>query len=81
MATTMLPAPIVNAGAKDSISNGINTTNNAANSGQDFNGVIDTVINTVLFVVGMLSVAMVVCSGVRYVLALSICDLSPCAVT
>ena len=69
IATTMLPAPIVNAGAKDSINNGINTTTNAANSGKDFNGVIDTVINTMLFIVGILSVAMIIYSGIRYVTA------------
>ena len=69
IATTMLPVPIVNAGAKNSISNGINTTNNAANSGKDFNGVIDTVINTMLFIVGILSVAMIIYSGIRYVTA------------
>ena len=69
IATTMLPVPIVNAGAKDSITKGINTTTNAANSGKDFNGVIDTVINTMLFIVGILSVAMIIYSGIRYVTA------------
>ncbi len=64
-----LPTSIVSAGAKESVQNGTNQVKDEASSGSDFNGIIDKVVNTMLFIVGILAVVMIIYSGIRYITA------------
>ena len=56
------------AGSYENITAGLDKTQDAA-GGLEMNGVIKTIITTMLFVVGILAVIMIIYGGIRYVTA------------
>ena len=72
LAATSIATGTLNAyasGGTTEASSALNKVSSTANSGKSVNELTDTIISTMLFIVGILSVAMIIYSGIRYVTA------------
>lgn len=59
----------INATSIDDAKNSMNMIKNSADSGKDVPATVTVVINTMLYIVGILAVAMIIFSGIRYLTA------------
>ena len=64
----MVPANIAQAAAVDEIQEGFDEAGGSEND-TDLTGIVKTVIDTMLFIVGVLAVIMIIFSGIRYITA------------
>ncbi len=72
LAATSIATGTLNAyasGGTTEASSALTKVSSTANSGKSVNDLTDTIISTMLFIVGILSVAMIIYSGIRYVTA------------
>lgn len=60
-------SPVVLADAKSQVQQGVNST--GLSGGPTLEGTVKTVINTMLYIVGILAVVMIIYSGIRYITA------------
>lgn len=60
-------SPVVLADAKSQVQQGANST--GLSGGPTLEGTVKTVINTMLYIVGVLAVVMIIYSGIRYITA------------
>ena len=66
---TLVPAGLAYADTGDQIREGIDATNDDPSSSADLNDVFKTVVNVLLYVIGALSVVMLIFGGIRYTLS------------